>query len=145
MSFLRAPRGRSCSGRAQGANEPRPWEPRPRDSPSDMAGHGGVPSQRDGRSPFGRAVEGFDSAGLGDGLLAVQERLRLAADRVREVLELEAIRVDRLEDGLLHRVVPAELDYRPPAVPRIVQEQRSLGTEDLELVPIREPKAQSNW
>ena len=44
--------------------------------------------RRDGRPRLGRAVQGIDCARLVDGVLPAQERLAVAADRVREVLEL---------------------------------------------------------
>ena len=51
-----------------------------------------------GRRPgLGGAEQRVDRARLTDGVLATQQKRRFAGDGVREVLELEPVRVDRLE------------------------------------------------
>ncbi len=64
-----------------------------------------------------------------------------AGDRVCEVLELEPVRVDRLELDALGAVVAPELDHRLLAVPGVVQEQRPLGADRLELVALGEARS----
>ena len=52
----------------------------------------------DGRRPeLGRAVQRLDHARLRERVGAAEQRLGLAADRVAQVLELEPVRVDRLD------------------------------------------------
>ena len=60
-----------------------------------------------------------------------------ARDRVAQVLELEAVGVERVELDALDPAVSAELDHRLAAVPWVVEEERSLGPDRLELVALR--------
>src|SRR5689334_16194910 len=82
--------------------------------------------------------EGFDRPRVPDGVVATQHQLRLAADRLADVLELEAIGVDGLELDPLRLTPAAELDHGLARVPGIVEEQRSLAPNRLELVPRRQ-------
>jgi xylose isomerase len=93
-------------------------------------------------TPFrGRAVERLDRTGLSHRVLAAQGRLRLTSDGVAHVLELEAVRVGRLYRNLLHTAGRPELDHRPPAMPGIVEEERTLLADRLQLVALRENQA----
>ena len=74
---------------------------------------------------------------LGNGVLSPEKERRLAADGVAQVLELEPVGVDRLELDPLDAVVAAQLDHRLIAMPRVVEEQRPLGPDRLELVALR--------
>src|SRR5262249_42190907 len=62
--------------------------------------------------------------------------LGFAADRRAEVLQLQPVRVGRLELDPLDPIVPPQLDHRHPAMPGIVEEERSFGTDHLQLVPV---------
>src|SRR3954453_2225831 len=74
----------------------------------------------------GRLVQRLDHSRLRDRILAAEQKLALAADRVAEVLELQAVRVHRLELDPLNSVFAPHLDHRLVAVPRIVEEERAL-------------------
>jgi len=69
------------------------------------------------------------------GVRTTQQRLALAADRAREILQLESVRVglldlEALRNGLLAAL---ELDTAPPGVPGIEQAQNNLATDRLQL------------
>src|SRR5207249_7271511 len=76
----------------------------------------------------------IDHPRLTDGVLAPQERIGSAPNSVAEVLELEPIRVDRLDLDPLHPGVATKLDHRLDAVPWIVEEERPIAPDRLELV-----------
>src|SRR5438046_4630878 len=78
-------------------------------------------------------MQRLERARLADGVVAAEQELRLAPDRSAEVLELEAIRVDSFNLDALDAVVAAQLDPGRDAVPRIVDEERSLAADRLEL------------
>ena len=60
----------------------------------------------------------------------------------RHVLELELVRVRAIDLDAIERAVgAAQLDQRLDAVPRVVQEQRALGADRLELVARRQVEA----
>ena len=84
----------------------------------------------------GRAAQGGDHARLGDGVVAAEQRGRAGADRPPEVFHLELVRIGRIHGDALDAVVPPELDHRVLAVPGIVEEERALGADRLELVAI---------
>src|SRR5437588_1335765 len=86
----------------------------------------------------GRSVQRLDHARVVGGVLAAEKRLGAAADRVAQVLELEAVRVRALDLDSLHLAVAAELDHRAPGVPRVVEEERALLADRLELVARRQ-------
>src|SRR5262249_25822314 len=67
-----------------------------------------------------------------------EQQLTLAADGGTDVLELEPVRIRVLELDPLNGSVAAPLDHRLVAVPRIVEEQRALAPDRLELVAIGE-------
>src|SRR5947209_1093116 len=68
----------------------------------------------------GRSVQRLDHARVAGGVLAAEKRLGAAADRVAQVLELEAVRIRALDLDSLHLAVAAELDHRAPGVPRVL-------------------------
>src|SRR4051794_20123720 len=67
-------------------------------------------------------------------VLASEQQFRVAADRVADVLELEAIRVGVLDLDAADVAVAVQLDHRLVAMPRVVEEQRSLAADRLERV-----------
>ena len=81
----------------------------------------------------GRAVERLDRARLAERVLAPEERLGPAADRVARILELEPVRVDGIELDPLDSFA-VELEHRLAGVPRVVEEDRALLADRLELV-----------
>src|SRR5205823_5679681 len=83
---------------------------------------------------LGRAVQRLDHAGVADGILAAQERLPNPADRVAQVLQLGSVGVHPLDLDPLHLAAAAELDHRLPRVPRVVEEERALLADRLQLV-----------
>src|SRR6185503_12460015 len=78
---------------------------------------------------------------LGHRVVAAEEQLAIATDRVAEVFELEPIRVDELDLDPLDLPRAAELDARHPAVPRIIKKERALAADGLELVALRHRRA----
>src|SRR5579862_7766715 len=74
---------------------------------------------------------------LAERVVAAEQRLRLAADRVAEVLQLEPVRVRVRKLDPLDLVSAAQLDHRLRAVPRVVEEDRALAADRLELVAVR--------
>src|SRR5262249_44369843 len=92
--------------------------------------------------PLGRrAVQRLERAHLTERVLAPEQRLRLAADRVAEILELEPVRVEPLDLDPLDPAAAAQLDAGVEAVPRVVDEERALAPERLELVALAERRA----
>src|SRR6188472_1261908 len=87
------------------------------------------------RSALGGPEEGLDRAGLTQGVVAAEEERGVAGDRVGEVVELQAVGVRRVEPDLLDAVVPSQLDDGLVAMPRVVEEERSLGPDRLQFVP----------
>src|SRR5215475_6409070 len=87
------------------------------------------------------AVQRFERSRLPDSVLSPEQQVGLTADRVAQVLELEPVRVAGLELDPLDATVPAELDDRMVAVPGIVQEERALAADRLELVALHERSA----
>src|SRR6266511_2723583 len=83
-------------------------------------------------------MERLEHARLGERILAPEQRLGLAADRVAQVLELEPVRVGDVELDSLGPAVSPHLDPRALAMPGIVEEQRPLAPDRLELVPLGE-------
>src|SRR5712664_70444 len=75
--------------------------------------------------------------GLCDGVVAAEEQRAIAADRVAEVFDLEPVRVDQIELDPLDPSRTAKLDARHRAVPRIIEEQRALAADGLQLVALR--------
>src|SRR5213592_2175713 len=92
------------------------------------------PLRRDRRAGRRRPVQRLERTSLTQRVLASEQQLGLAADRVAEVLELQPVRIDGLELDPLAAVVPAKLDDRVHAVPRVVEEERALAADHLELV-----------
>src|SRR5207302_885169 len=78
----------------------------------------------------GRSVQRLDHARVAGGVLAAEKRLGAAADRVAQVLELEAVRVRALDLDSLHLAVAAELDHRAPDVLRVVEEGAEGGPDE---------------
>src|SRR5690348_3134946 len=83
-------------------------------------------------------VERLERPRLAERVLAAEQELRLAANGIAHVLELEAIRVLRLELDALDGAVAAQLDHGVDAVPGVVEEERSLAADRLQLVPLRQ-------
>jgi hypothetical protein len=79
-------------------------------------------------------MERLDCAHLTDSVLAPQERIRSAPDRVAEVLDLQPIRVGVLDLDPLESAVASQLDHRLDAMPWIVDEERPVTADRLELV-----------
>src|SRR5579864_9064114 len=86
-------------------------------------------------------VQRLKRPGLAHRVLSAEQRLCLAADRVAEVLKLDPVRVDALELDALDAAVPPQLDHRVDAVPGIVEEERALAADRLELVAVRQRRA----
>ena len=61
-----------------------------------------------------------------------------------EIFHLELVRIGRLHGDPLDAAVPPELDHGVLAVPGIVEEERALRADRLELVAVRRHVAQSN-
>src|SRR6185312_11510136 len=85
-----------------------------------------------------RLVQRLECASLAECVLAAEQQLALAADRRTQVLELEPVRVGVLELDAFHAAVPAHLDHRLVAVPWIVEEERPLAADRLQLVAVCE-------
>ena len=66
-----------------------------------------LPSQRHGRAGCRRRVQSLERARLAHRVVAREQQLARAADRVAHVLELEAVRILRLELDPLHLAVAA--------------------------------------
>src|SRR2546423_889544 len=81
-------------------------------------------------------MERLERARLGDRVLAREQELAFAADRVADVLELEPVRIRRPDLDLLDLTVAPQLDPRVLRMPRIVEEERALAADRLELVPL---------
>src|SRR3954465_3778475 len=103
-----------------------------------MNENGREPLQRDRRAGRRRPVQRLERTRLSERVLSPEEQLGLAADRVAQVLELQPVRVHVLELDLLDLSSPAQLDHRVQAVPGIVEEERALASDRLELVALRE-------
>ena len=86
----------------------------------------------------GRVVQRLERPRLSDRVLAPEQQLPLPADRVRHVLELEPVGVDRLELDPLDLVPVPHLDHGHAAVPGVVEEERALAADHLELVAPRQ-------
>src|SRR5258708_11965900 len=82
-------------------------------------------------------MQRFEGARLPDRIGPSEEELALATDRVTEVLELEPVGVDLLDLDPLDPAVATELDPRDQAMPRVVDEERSVAADHLELVTLR--------
>src|SRR5262249_8982386 len=94
--------------------------------------------QRDGRTARGGLVQRPESARLADCVLAAEQQLALTADRGADVLELQPVGVRVLELDPLDAVVMPHLDDGLVAVPRVVEEERALAPNRLELVAVHE-------
>jgi len=79
-------------------------------------------------------VERLECPGLRDRVVATEQQLALAPDRVAEVLELEPVGVGQRDLDALDRSITADIDSRGDAVPWIVEKQRALAADHLELV-----------
>src|SRR5438105_2577033 len=90
----------------------------------------------DGLSFFRRPEERFDRARVPDRIGAAEERLGPSADGVAQVLELEAVRISGLELDALDAGVAPHLDDGLLRVPRVVEEERALRPDRLELVAL---------
>lgn len=77
---------------------------------------------------------------LTDGILSAQKKRRLAVDGVAQILELEPVGVDRVELDPLDAVVATQLDHGLIAMPWVIEEERSLGADGLELVAFRQTR-----
>src|ERR671935_1562368 len=97
--------------------------------------------ERDGRARLRRAIERLDRARVADGVVPAEQRLVPAADRVAQVLELEPVGVLGVEVDALDGAVAAQLDHRPARVPRIIEEERAVLADRLELVALRQDEA----
>jgi len=73
------------------------------------------------------------SMSLPERVVAAEERLRHAADRVGEVLELELVAVRLRDLDPLHLVAAAELQGGRADEPRISDDDRALGADRLEV------------
>jgi hypothetical protein len=74
-------------------------------------------------------------------VFAAEDRLRLTADGSAEVLELEAVGIGGRYGDLLHSAGGPELDYWSLAMPRVVEEERALLADRLQLVALQENQA----
>ena len=90
--------------------------------------------ERDRTALVGRPVERLDRAGLSERVVTAEQRLRATANSSAHVLELQPVRVHRLELDSLGAVIPPHFEHRRPAVPGVVQEDRPLLADRLELV-----------
>src|SRR5437588_9424 len=86
----------------------------------------------------GRAVQRLDDARVSDPVLATEQRLGTAADRVAQVVQLEPIGVRPVDLDPLDLTGTAELDHRAPCVPGVVEEERALLADRLQLVALRQ-------
>src|SRR3979490_1509950 len=94
------------------------------------------PLQGESCAVYCRIVQSFKHPGLRDCVVAAEEQLAIATDDVAEVFELEPVRVDRIERDPLDPSRAAELYPRHFAVPRIIEEQRPLAADGLQLVAL---------
>src|SRR5262249_28682191 len=86
----------------------------------------------------GRRIESLEHARLSQRVLAAQQRLGLAPDRVAQVLELQAVRIRWSDADFLSASRGSNLDSRrDPPVPWIIEEERTRAADDLELVNLR--------
>src|SRR5579872_4340527 len=67
-------------------------------------------------------VQRLEDASLCDRVVSAEQQLRLAADRVADVLQLQPVRVRVRHLDALDLAVAAQLDHGCVAVPRIVEE-----------------------
>src|SRR3954447_13673693 len=81
-------------------------------------------------------VQRFERPRLAERILAAEQQLALAADRVAHVLELELVRVRVVHLDPFGVVPASRLDARVVAVPRVVEEERALAADCLELVAL---------
>src|ERR1700693_5627732 len=82
-------------------------------------------------------VQRLERPRLAQRILAPEQELRLAANRVAHVLELEPVRVLSLELDAFHAALAPQLDHRIDAMPGVVEEERSFAADRLQLVPVR--------
>ena len=82
-------------------------------------------------------MERLERSRLSDCVVAAEEKRRFSSDRVGQVFELEPVRVDEELDSF-DLSVATQLDHRRSAVPGIVEEERSLAADRLELVTLGE-------
>src|SRR3954451_6329073 len=83
-----------------------------------------------------RGVQRLERARLADRIPPPEQQLRLPAGGGADVLELEAVRVLMLHIDRLDALRAAFLDVRLIAVPWVVQEERALAADRLDLVPL---------
>jgi hypothetical protein len=72
-------------------------------------------------SALGGLVKRLDRPRLAEGVLATEQRRAVAPDRRRQVLGLQAIRVDCRGGDPLDAVRPPQLDRRAATVPRVAE------------------------
>src|SRR5581483_10523274 len=91
------------------------------------------------RSPgvLRRAVERVDRARLADRVVAAEERRLEPADRAREIVDLEAVRVGSADVDELPLVAAADDDSRLADIPRPRDLEPSVRAHDLEPLPQR--------
>src|SRR5258708_5878476 len=82
-------------------------------------------------------MQGFQGPRLPDRIGPSEEQLAVATDRVTEVLELELVGVDLLELDPFDPAVATDLDPRDQAMPWVVDEERGVAADRLELVTLR--------
>src|SRR5262249_29402855 len=81
----------------------------------------------------GRAVERLDRAHLANGVVAPEQRFRVAAHGRTEVFDLQEVAVDILDVDAL----AVELDVRVAAAHRVRHDELALGADRLEPVSLR--------
>src|SRR3954447_21457375 len=86
-------------------------------------------------------MERLDGARLCDSVVAPEQWVCLPTDRVAQVFGLKLIRIDVLELDPFGPVRASQLDHRYEAMPRIVDEERPLASDHLELVTIGQRSA----
>src|SRR5437879_11880582 len=96
------------------------------------------PSQRDRCAADRRIMQRFEGPGLRDSVVAAEEQLAIATDRVTEIFELESVGVDEFDFDPLDLSLTAELYARHLAVPRIIEEERALPADGFQLVGRRQ-------
>ena len=82
-------------------------------------------------------MQRFEGPSLCDSVVAAEEQLPIATDRVTEIFELELVGVDEIQLDPLDPSPTAELYARHLAVPRIIEEEGALAADGLQLVALR--------
>ncbi len=82
-------------------------------------------------------MQRFEGPRLCDSVVAAEEQLAVATDRVSEIFELELVGVGGIELDPLDPALTAELYAGHFAVPRIIEEERALAADGLQLVALR--------